>query len=106
MGASFAAVLNVLKIPFRFFPSVSDKQSPKLDADRRRHVLEKEQRGGFGFIDRHHQAYATPRANRCSPRQGELSQKFSCAFPPMREDQRRRCLSSRRGNYYAVLIIL
>jgi hypothetical protein len=41
---------------------VSDKQSPKLDADRRRHVLDKEQRGGFGVVDRDHHAYATPRA--------------------------------------------
>jgi hypothetical protein len=39
-------------------PAVSDKQSPKLDADRRRHVLDKEQRGGLRRRP-DHQVYAT-----------------------------------------------
>jgi hypothetical protein len=33
-------------------PAVSDMQSLKLDADRRRHMLDKKQRGGFGVVDR------------------------------------------------------
>jgi hypothetical protein len=41
-------------------PAVSNKQSPKLDTDRRRHVLDKEERGGFGVVDRNHWPWATP----------------------------------------------